>query len=141
MAVGCRSRAKVAVIAVTASALAGVSLSYGVWHPLEAGDGGTVPAGPGVYLINDGRAAVRIVDVSVPGRTVTRLLTDAPTGTVAASVDELVRPLGTPTIAPGDSRIVYLAAACGPIDRVVVRVRVAGRDVRQTLRLERPLTC
>jgi hypothetical protein len=127
------TRAKVAATAVAAVALACASLSYGFLHPLRAGDGGAVPAGPGVYLTNDGPSTARILDVSVPGQRVTRLLTDAPSGTVAASVDGLVRPFGTPTLAPGDNRVVYLAGACGPIDRVVVRLRVSGRTVTQHL--------
>jgi hypothetical protein len=104
---------RVAVATAVALALALASLSYGALHPLVASSGGATPAGPGVFLYNDGSLSVRVLDVDVPGR-------------------QLELAAGT-TIAPGHGDVVYLRGACRSADRVVVRMRVVGREVHMTL--------
>jgi hypothetical protein len=113
------TRGRIAAVAAGVLALAYVSLSYGVLHPLS---GSRTNAKPGavVFLHNDGRLPVRVLGVSAPGHKVRRVETDGPPGTIPRGGSAYI------TLADGNCRL----------DRVTVRLHVAGRDVRQSVRLE-----
>jgi hypothetical protein len=117
------TRGRVALVAGGVVALVAISLSYGVLHPLTAGNSGS--AGPnktGVWLHNEGRLPVRVLAISAPGPRVVRARLEA----------------GGATIARGDSRLAYVARPCGSFDRLIILVRVAGRDVEQTVHVAQP---
>jgi hypothetical protein len=117
------TRPRVALIAAGVLALAAVSLSYGTLHPLTAGGPDRIAPGEfGFWLRNEGRGPVRVRSIEIADPRVTRARL-APGGA---------------TIPRDDSRLVHLTGRCAPLDRVVVRLHVAGHDVTQTVHLEQP---
>jgi multisubunit Na+/H+ antiporter MnhE subunit len=134
--------------------LAAASISYGLLHPLTAGNGGNstaeITAGRAefsVILRNEGRLEVRVLGLDVPNSTITRVRTDNEAVTSAPTIDGLMKPLAGSTIDGHNSRFAELTiapATCNTvIDRVGVRLNVAGRQVQQVVRFDSPvrLTC
>lgn len=149
------TRGGIALIAVAGLVLAATSVSYGMLHPLTAGDGGdsTVALKNGraemsVFLRNEGRLDVHVLSVDIPGVNVTRVRTDNEAVKEALTIDGLMKPIAGSRIAGGASRVAYLTIASpscigATIDRFNVRLSISGRRLQQVVRLESPvrLTC
>jgi hypothetical protein len=145
-----RARALATIAGVLA--LAATSFSFGLTHPLETRYVGQASYAHGattfhLELANIGLADVRVLGIDVPARRLTEALTE--NGLREAPTTEgLFKPLAGSTIASGKDRMAIVSiasSACviGTVDRVGVRLRVAGQTVRQVVHLPRPtnLTC
>ena len=131
------TRRGVALVVAAGVCLTAASLSYGIMHPL------TVAIDPSVGVLdgrdvmhmtvrNDGRLDARIQSIEVPGLPVTRVGRD----------DERMTPVaGTRIDGHGDLSVQVAIAQCGmsTVDRVHVRLAVAGRELRQVVRLDPPV--
>jgi hypothetical protein len=105
------TRGGIALITVAGLVLAATSLSYGMLHPLTAGDGGNSTAERkngraemSVFLRNEGLLDVRVLSVDVPGMNVTRVRTDNEAVKEAPTIDGLMKPIAGSQIAGHASR-------------------------------------
>lgn len=134
------TRGRVVAVVVAAIVLAAVTLSYGQLHPLVARASGLTD-GLSAKLVNEGRLPVVILGVDVPGQPGAIARTDNEAVREASDPDDLKRPLAGASLAPGADRWAYVRVprrSCVegyPVARVIVRMRVAGREVRQSVAL------
>ncbi|HEY6886431.1 MAG TPA: hypothetical protein VI300_01590 [Solirubrobacter sp.] len=141
-----RARALAAIAGVLA--LAATSFSFGLTHPLESPYAGHASYAHGattfhLELENIGLADARVLGIDVPGHRVTRARTENEAVREARTSDQLYKPLVGSTVAAGKGRTAYVSVAStacviGSLDRVGVRLRVAGQTVRQVVHLPRP---
>jgi hypothetical protein len=134
-------------------ALAATSFSFGLTHPLQAQYVSNASYAHGATTItlqleNVGRSGVQVIGIDVPARRVTETLTEDEAVPEAPTSEGLFKPLAGSTIAGGKDRMAIISIASSAcvahaLDRVGVRLRVAGRTVRQIVHLPRPaeLTC
>lgn len=139
------TRAWALLTVVAGLGLAAATVSYGVLHPLSVGTAELSSLEDGranvtVYLHNDGRADVRLIDVTVPMvDAVAKVYRDgeyAPgdLDSLSVPIDGLVLEHDVSTFGGVELTFPARCPSSRTLDRVVVRMRVRGRVVDQVVR-------